>query len=420
MPPFPTKNLQPGATGQDVRQLQDYLVSRGYMTQAQVNTGYGTYGPQTTRAVQKLQQDFGVDSSTGPGYWGPRTIQAVSSFASNQPSPSQFRGANFVQPIVPSAPSPISSLPGDQTGALSIEQLLSQRGEGTARETGEGAGVGLNLPTRTEPPASQFQGADFVQPASQVPGQDASSAFLDELISLNPFIQDQLKDPATKAKFDALPAELKPAYYQLLDQLGKSIETGQMVNPDIEITPAQLAEFTTKATAELDPYYQEQIGLIRRDLETSLSRIQEDFQREAQRAQEPFKQTLAQQSETEALAGTTFGSERANRERRLVLRQQQALDDALRASLRSGQDIGSQAERQIGSSAVAGVSNPLLSSFQVSPQGFSQGARQISFTPQGNLLGTLPKSREVAIQGRTTQLEEAERRNRILDLQKLS
>ncbi len=51
----PTTNLQPGDTGASVKQLQDYLVSKGLMTQAQVDTGYGTYGPQTTAAVAALQ-----------------------------------------------------------------------------------------------------------------------------------------------------------------------------------------------------------------------------------------------------------------------------------------------------------------------------------------------------------------------------
>ncbi len=75
----PTISLQPGSTNtQAVKQLQDWLVSNGYMTQAQVNTGYGIYGPQTTAAVAKAQQSMGVDNSTGVGYWGPRTISAVS------------------------------------------------------------------------------------------------------------------------------------------------------------------------------------------------------------------------------------------------------------------------------------------------------------------------------------------------------
>lgn len=75
----PSVALQPGSTDTaNVKKLQDYLVSQGVMTQEQVNTGYGTYGPQTTAAVKAFQAKLGVDNTSGPGYWGPKTIQAVS------------------------------------------------------------------------------------------------------------------------------------------------------------------------------------------------------------------------------------------------------------------------------------------------------------------------------------------------------
>jgi peptidoglycan hydrolase-like protein with peptidoglycan-binding domain len=83
---YPTTNLQPGQSGPEVKKLQDFLVSQGYMTQEQVNTGYGTYGPQTTNAVKAWQQANGVDNTTGPGYWGPRSIAAASKTTSS-PAP---------------------------------------------------------------------------------------------------------------------------------------------------------------------------------------------------------------------------------------------------------------------------------------------------------------------------------------------
>jgi len=74
---IPTSDLQPGMTGDEVKQLQNYLVSKGYMTQAQVDTGYGIYGPQTTAAVAALQKSLGVDNSSGVGYFGPKTRAAL-------------------------------------------------------------------------------------------------------------------------------------------------------------------------------------------------------------------------------------------------------------------------------------------------------------------------------------------------------
>jgi len=88
-PQPPTSSLQPGSTGTLVKQLQDYLVAMGFMTQAQVNTGYGTYGPQTTAAVKALQEKMGVDNSSGPGYWGPKTMSAVQTYNNQQGAQTQ-------------------------------------------------------------------------------------------------------------------------------------------------------------------------------------------------------------------------------------------------------------------------------------------------------------------------------------------
>lgn len=82
----PQVALQPGATGDAVKQLQDFLVKSGFMTAAQVATGPGIYGPQTTAAVAALQKSLGVDNSTGVGYYGPKTLAAVSQALSQQTS----------------------------------------------------------------------------------------------------------------------------------------------------------------------------------------------------------------------------------------------------------------------------------------------------------------------------------------------
>lgn len=81
---IPTVALQPGATGMDVKKLQDYLVSQGLMTPEQVASGPGIYGPQTTAAVLALQQKLGVDYSSGPGFFGPKTLQALQAMQQTQ------------------------------------------------------------------------------------------------------------------------------------------------------------------------------------------------------------------------------------------------------------------------------------------------------------------------------------------------
>ena len=44
-------------TTDQIKALQDSLVKQGYMTQAEVNTGYGIYGPKTTAAMDKAVAD---------------------------------------------------------------------------------------------------------------------------------------------------------------------------------------------------------------------------------------------------------------------------------------------------------------------------------------------------------------------------
>lgn len=73
----PIINLQPGSTGNEVKKLQDFLVSQGVMSRQQVNTGYGIYGPQTKAAVAQWQAKNNVQAGTNAGYWGPKSIAAA-------------------------------------------------------------------------------------------------------------------------------------------------------------------------------------------------------------------------------------------------------------------------------------------------------------------------------------------------------
>lgn len=96
----PQVSLQPGQTGDEVKKLQDYLVANGYMTQAEVDTGYGTYGPKTKSAVAKMQSALGVSAGSNAGYYGPKTISAISSGSTATPAADGYydiNGAYFIK-----------------------------------------------------------------------------------------------------------------------------------------------------------------------------------------------------------------------------------------------------------------------------------------------------------------------------------
>ena len=67
----PASNLQKGSTNKaEVELLQKALVKLGYMTQAQMNTGPGTFGPATETALKNFQKANGL---TADGLYGPNT-----------------------------------------------------------------------------------------------------------------------------------------------------------------------------------------------------------------------------------------------------------------------------------------------------------------------------------------------------------
>jgi predicted chitinase len=103
----PQNDLQRGMQSGEVDQLQTALVDLGYMTQAQKNTGPGTFGPQTEASLKRFQADHGVPST---GYYGPLTRAALTQKAGGTTGPG---------PVGPVGPTPE---PGG-AGSVSVEQL---------------------------------------------------------------------------------------------------------------------------------------------------------------------------------------------------------------------------------------------------------------------------------------------------------
>jgi hypothetical protein len=240
----------------------------------------------------------------------------------------------------------------------------------------------------------------------------------DTIIDNSVFLKEQLSDTEIKSQFDSLPDELKSAYLQLLRSMEDTVKAGEVINPNIEITPEQIQKFTKQATSELDPYYQEQIKFYQQDLDTSISRLTEDFKTGVRNAEDPFKRNLAAQAEAEAQAGLTYGSERNVREKTAIQQQQQAIDEIAKQTGRSIEDTYKQAERTLGSDILGGVDTS-LPTYGVSKQGFSPLNSRSLFSPTGGLVGSLPKERTVAIKGRESELEEEFRKKRILNTSQL-
>jgi peptidoglycan hydrolase-like protein with peptidoglycan-binding domain len=70
----PSSDLQRGARGASVQQLQGALVRLGCMSQAEMNTGPGIFGPRTEAALKRFQSSRGIQPS---GTFGPTTRAAL-------------------------------------------------------------------------------------------------------------------------------------------------------------------------------------------------------------------------------------------------------------------------------------------------------------------------------------------------------
>ncbi len=99
-----TRNLSRGMTGNDVRELQLFLVKQGHLSQANMNTGLGIFGKRTEDAVKSFQCKEGVVCSgtaltTGYGAVRSKTRAAIARvcIATSQPTP---------PPVCPNPPQP--------------------------------------------------------------------------------------------------------------------------------------------------------------------------------------------------------------------------------------------------------------------------------------------------------------------------
>jgi predicted chitinase len=94
------------------RSLQRALVKGGYMTQAEMNTGPGIFGPKTEAALKEFQAAHGVPAT---GYYGPKTRAAFEKLG-GKVSGGKTGGTTGAGPVKPADPGPVK-------GGVSLQQL---------------------------------------------------------------------------------------------------------------------------------------------------------------------------------------------------------------------------------------------------------------------------------------------------------
>lgn len=351
---YPTQNLQPGMTGDAVRQLQQYLVSQGFLTQEKMNTGPGIYGPATTAAVKALQQKLGVDNSTGPGYWGPRTIQAISQPTRELPPP-------VVQPTQQPSPQPTPqpTQPTPQPPPLSVS------------------------PPQPSPEATRTKQLEAV--VATIPGLKESYDILNlklqqQLESGKKVNPDLTITPELAQKFvDDATKELDPYYQELINQHKQ----------DLTISFRQLQEDYTK----------------------DIERAQQPFQQTLE------NQDITEANQGTAFSSGRVQREQQTvneQQQKLDDTFTQAQRGVEKTGLTSERAIGSRNFADLGIPSLQSYS---AQRNMIAPQGSltATGAPRTLYTPQGGLFGELPASQKVATEKRAGELTTNELNKRVLD-----
>ncbi|MCH7514277.1 MAG: hypothetical protein IH947_10115, partial [Bacteroidetes bacterium] len=97
-----------------------------------------------------------------------------------------------------------------------------------------------------------------------------------------------------------LPPELQDLYQTMADYVQTLVEQGKQINPNIEITDEQMAEFVEQAKKEFEPFFTGEQKSILLDLQRSLGRaisVQEEQEVEAQKQFEEQQIQVRQQGE---------------------------------------------------------------------------------------------------------------------------
>lgn len=198
-------------TTQQIKDLQDELVRKGYLTQAEVDTGYGTYGPRTTAAVKRLQDNLvsqgymtQAQVNTGYGTFGPQTTRAVQAAAQAPQKPQTPQTPQAPQGQRPPTQEEIAA---EVSAHPTMAPLVQKYGTPEAAWAASGGDI------------SQFQD-QYGQPFSQ---EDQTKALSDSEAALDPYYKaEREKDTADT---EALFAKDKSDFQSYLDTSGDNFQS---------------------------------------------------------------------------------------------------------------------------------------------------------------------------------------------------
>lgn len=216
------------------------------------------------------------------------------------------------------------------------------------------------------------------------------------------------------AQFDAILIQMS----KYLDELQKR---GQVINPDVKLGPAQLAEFTHQAEAEINPYYSTQLKLARESLLRDVGYSTNEILQQEKAAEVTYNKRQRQLGENFANVGFAQSGLRTQGEQELASDTQTQLDAQRRKLAFNVGDVTRNFAQQYGGQEVPQFD--IQNAPEVAGGTFARpvGSRSLyTLDPAiySGLVGSKQYEQRGAIRSRASQLEDVFRTGKALKQQR--
>lgn len=198
-----------------------------------------------------------------------------------------------------------------------------------------------------------------------------------------------------------------------LEKMLQEMQTrGQVLNPNVEITPEKAAEFLSQAEREINPYYAGQIKLARESLMSSFKSTSEELLTNESRAEKKYGQDLRTLGENAAELGFAQSGRRLREETDLAYGTQNSINDSRRTLSTNAGNLARTFAQKYGASELPGFNLPGEVAVGAGESTFSRGSQsrslyQLSPEIYSGLIGSEEFARRGAVRNRTSELEGA-------------
>lgn len=412
---LPTVALQPGSTDTtNVTALQKFLVANGYLTQQQMDTGPGIYGPQTTAAVKKLQEDYGVDNSTGVGYFGPRTLAAVQT-ASAAPAVSSTAAT-------PGG----TTTPSTTTTATSAAPNLKPQGAGPGITAEAANFIPISQLTGYTLPASgsiviangqpyQVNGG-FLVPFTGYSAQQAAQYGAKDISSYAPGAQNTATTASDGLVYDSKYGVDQSTWNQMNDTQKATIAAAYTAKQAAYTNNGQQLTFADALKqAAQDPnilaQFSDAAKIDKNTFTQTLQQTQQAATDEGQQRQQQFENERKNLAEQQAAAGTAYSGFRGEAQKQLGTTESGIVQSSRSTLQKNLNDLTQSFEQKYGTSATtpatASFTDPYASSNTSLSGLYNPSApttSALSGSTVGGITGTQPIAQSNAVNAKATDL----------------